>query len=106
MQERVQDMAALEVLRATREVHESSGREASLLVEHETDAPDRFRDRLAAMTASSLAGRSALGAGDPGQPSVGGGDACGALERVRLGHDLARKRQSLDYRVGPPVGRA
>src|SRR5438046_38382 len=106
MKQRSQDVGALEVVRAAGEVHEPCGIEAAFFVEHEADAPVPASYRLVAMAAFGLAGRSALGAADPGQAPVGRVAACRALESIRIGRALARLLEGLEHRLGPLVGAA
>src|SRR5207247_8717605 len=66
----------------------------------------RAGDRLVAMAAFGLAGRSTLGAADPGQAPGGRVAAGRTLERLRIGRALTRLREGLEHRLGPFVGGA
>src|SRR6266511_3706700 len=86
----VQDVVGLEVGLAAVEVHESSGREAPFLIEHEPDAPAPARDGLAAAAALRLRARRALGAVDPREAAVREARARRALKALPVGHARGR----------------
>src|SRR6266567_4776615 len=102
----IQDVVGLEVGLAAVEVHESSGREAPFLIEHEPDAPAPARDGLAAAAALRLRARRALGAVDPREAPVRKARARRALKALPVGYVHWRFHQGLKQRLRPLVGPA
>ena len=104
MKQRIQDVVAFEIGRATREMHEPCGRKTALLVENEAYAPGPAGDGLVTTAALGLPARSAFGAVYPRQAPVCRTAACRTLERFRCRQALFRLSEGLEQRLPPRRG--
>src|SRR5260221_4359564 len=106
MQQRVEDVRALEVGFTAIEVNVSARRKVAFLVEDEADAPAAALDEFLAVPAACLPGGRDLRAVDALQAMPREGEASGALERLAAGHLGCRAGQAFEQHIRALVRRA
>src|SRR5262249_41664656 len=106
LQQRREQVVALEVVLAAAEVHRAAGREAAVLEVAEPDAPGAAGDRLLAVPARGACARRALGAVDARQPAVGGAELGAVFELRAVGNVRRRRRERFQQRGRPLARRA